>query len=89
MSVIEWKSFIKPTDLEIVRDGKTVSFQTIPKTDWWRTGKVHSTSGAYVGVEHDRKLGEVEGLSFEASVKVEGKHQVRPGGYSSCSSCII
>jgi hypothetical protein len=76
MSSPDWKPFIEPTNLEIAKDGKKISFQSIPKTDWWRTGKVHSTNGAYVAVEHEKTLERVKSLELKASVHLEGDHQV-------------
>jgi hypothetical protein len=76
MISVPWKPFIAPTDLQIASDGGKISFRTLPKTDWWRTGKVHSTSGAYVAVEHDTLLKDVKSFKLEASIEVEGGHQV-------------
>ena len=76
MSTPHWKPFIDPTNLEIAKDGKKISFQSIPKTDWWRTGKVHSTNGAYVAVENETTLEKVKSLELKASVHLEGDHQV-------------
>ena len=76
MSSPDWKAFIEPTNLEIARDGRKISFQSIPKTDWWRTGKLHSTNGAYVAVEHEKTLEQVQSLELKASVYLEGDHQV-------------
>lgn len=76
MISVPWKPFIAPTDLQIGSDGRKISFRTLPKTDWWRTGKVHSTSGAYVAVEHDTVLKDVKSLKLEASIEVKGGHQV-------------
>lgn len=76
MTSLPWKPFISPTDLEIASDGKKISFRTLPKTDWWRTGKVHSTSGAYVAVEHDTVLKDVKSVKLEALIEVKGGHQV-------------
>jgi hypothetical protein len=76
MTLVPWKPFIAPTDLQIGSDGRKISFRTLPKTDWWRTGKVHSTSGAYVAVEHDTLLKDVKSFKLEASVEVKGGHQV-------------
>ena len=76
MPTVAWKPFITPDQLEIAEDGRKISFKTLPKTDWWRTGKVHSTSGAYVAVEHDKLLKDVQSFKLEASISVEGGHQV-------------
>jgi hypothetical protein len=75
MSMVPWKPFIAPKNLEIAENGHKISFSTLPKTDWWRTGKIHSTSGAYVGVEQDKPLKDVKSFRLEASISVKGGHQ--------------
>ena len=89
ITVVPWNPFISPTDLEIAQDGRKISFRTLPKTDWWRTGKVHSTSGAYVAVEHDTLLKDVKTFKLEASIEVKGGHQVSRDMKLSGSYCSI
>lgn len=72
MSTIAWKSFIEPDLLEIGPNGRKVAFHTIPGSGWWRTGQQHSSDGAFVGVESEKPLRDIESLKIEASLKIKG-----------------
>lgn len=72
MSTIAWKPFIEPDSLEIGPNGRKVAFHTIPGSGWWRTGQQHSSDGAFVGVESEKPLKDVESFKIEASLKIKG-----------------